>query len=534
MSTVDDPVFDISNDYSSNKKPFNVDSSSSTSSIYDFDVRLDSNEYNIYVIFISILLLLWFLRSLRKFFRMLRVRTSLRGGTLVFIRAIGSSLRIFDGVTYSHSSSILNTRQANPPSLVLSLVMPISIKDIKLVSNKVFSMELVTSVPVVVWVVSNFHTTTYKDVYQNKHSSTSSNSNSNNNSNTKDVISIIDELNRVRRSSSSLSSELHGSDDNDSSSSSSSSSSRVIINTLGYHNITLNLPKTTSNTTYSSTSNATSASNDTNDIEKGLELTTRNTDSCSSSSSSSSSTIAVFIFPLAQIEESICTIPSTNTTISSNKMNNNINATTTTTTNTITNTTTDDISRKSISSSPPYSIINNTNFTRFDYAIQTITYDSIMKVMTPSDLLVFDTSKVMYSAMEIYGGNTTLKSTSNTINNTSNYSNNNISSSSSINDDIMISNPLANNTIDKSSTTTITSNNNNNGNISSDECVVCLTESVQVVLIPCRHMCVCAECLVHIDKCPTCRAPFEQHLKIHKEFSLKNNNTRSNYKSNTL
>ncbi len=53
-----------------------------------------------------------------------------------------------------------------------------------------------------------------------------------------------------------------------------------------------------------------------------------------------------------------------------------------------------------------------------------------------------------------------------------------------------------------------------------DDCVICLSEQKQVFLLPCRHLCVCKGCLVHIDKCPVCRANFEEYISIDR--NLKN------------
>jgi len=50
-----------------------------------------------------------------------------------------------------------------------------------------------------------------------------------------------------------------------------------------------------------------------------------------------------------------------------------------------------------------------------------------------------------------------------------------------------------------------------------DECVVCLEASKEVLLLPCRHMCVCSTCLTHIDKCPVCRATFEEYIQMLRE-----------------
>lgn len=46
----------------------------------------------------------------------------------------------------------------------------------------------------------------------------------------------------------------------------------------------------------------------------------------------------------------------------------------------------------------------------------------------------------------------------------------------------------------------------------SEECVVCLTEPKDTILLPCRHLCVCRHCFRQIDKCPVCRTPFETYM----------------------
>lgn len=45
-----------------------------------------------------------------------------------------------------------------------------------------------------------------------------------------------------------------------------------------------------------------------------------------------------------------------------------------------------------------------------------------------------------------------------------------------------------------------------------DECVVCLSQPRVVILLPCRHLCLCLECLGQVDKCPTCRASISEYL----------------------
>jgi len=38
------------------------------------------------------------------------------------------------------------------------------------------------------------------------------------------------------------------------------------------------------------------------------------------------------------------------------------------------------------------------------------------------------------------------------------------------------------------------------------ECTVCLTDPKDVILFPCRHACVCHQCLKNVRKCPVCRS----------------------------
>lgn len=53
------------------------------------------------------------------------------------------------------------------------------------------------------------------------------------------------------------------------------------------------------------------------------------------------------------------------------------------------------------------------------------------------------------------------------------------------------------------------------GDLSKDstgECVICLEGSLSVILLPCRHLCVCRVCLQEIDKCPICRRAFSTYV----------------------
>uniref|UniRef100_A0A182SCC4 RING-type domain-containing protein n=1 Tax=Anopheles maculatus TaxID=74869 RepID=A0A182SCC4_9DIPT len=46
------------------------------------------------------------------------------------------------------------------------------------------------------------------------------------------------------------------------------------------------------------------------------------------------------------------------------------------------------------------------------------------------------------------------------------------------------------------------------------ECVVCMEQLVQVIFIPCGHMCCCSGCHTEINDCPMCRAYIERKIKV--------------------
>lgn len=46
------------------------------------------------------------------------------------------------------------------------------------------------------------------------------------------------------------------------------------------------------------------------------------------------------------------------------------------------------------------------------------------------------------------------------------------------------------------------------------ECVICMEETVQVIFLPCGHMCCCSGCHTEIRDCPMCRAYIERKIKV--------------------
>lgn len=49
-----------------------------------------------------------------------------------------------------------------------------------------------------------------------------------------------------------------------------------------------------------------------------------------------------------------------------------------------------------------------------------------------------------------------------------------------------------------------------------DECLICLTDTRDTILLPCRHLCICRGCLsqLHTGKCPVCRGPIRGHISL--------------------
>ena len=48
-------------------------------------------------------------------------------------------------------------------------------------------------------------------------------------------------------------------------------------------------------------------------------------------------------------------------------------------------------------------------------------------------------------------------------------------------------------------------------------CVICWNERKNVVLLPCRHLCICLTCNQQLDNdasCPICRKPIENRLEV--------------------
>lgn len=50
--------------------------------------------------------------------------------------------------------------------------------------------------------------------------------------------------------------------------------------------------------------------------------------------------------------------------------------------------------------------------------------------------------------------------------------------------------------------------------VSSAECVICMDDSVQIIFVPCGHMCCCCNCQIELVDCPICRAIIEKKIRV--------------------
>jgi len=48
----------------------------------------------------------------------------------------------------------------------------------------------------------------------------------------------------------------------------------------------------------------------------------------------------------------------------------------------------------------------------------------------------------------------------------------------------------------------------------SSSCVVCMEKEKKVLLLPCKHLCLCEDCSVDVNSCPLCRVLIKQKTTV--------------------
>ncbi len=123
---------------------------------------------------VCILLLLWFLKALKRFIRVLTVRVHfLRGdgNDMIEIQGLGSYLMYFDEVSRIHTSAIVHTRQTKPAILMSTNFVPITLHYMRFISSNhqnssTLEISLQTPVAGKLMLLSHFDVNHFKQAIQ--------------------------------------------------------------------------------------------------------------------------------------------------------------------------------------------------------------------------------------------------------------------------------------------------------------------------------------------------------------------------------
>lgn len=148
-----------------------------------------------------------------------------------------------------------------------------------------------------------------------------------------------------------------------------------------------------------------------------------------------------------------------------------------------------------------------------------------------SEMFLFDLNNQLYSSQEIFGLGPSAASPPATASEVRKTELLDLGGSSSSSDAPPSSPTDASKASAASTSASAASAVANGGKYVAEDCVVCLTDPKEIALLPCRsaakllhltiidsvicrHLCVCVGCLIYIDKCPVCRAAFEEYVVI--------------------
>mgnify|MGYP005993375531 CR=1 FL=1 len=101
-----------------------------------FSVVIPYQFYNLVMVFVTILALLWGMVAVKRFYRMLRIRSAVLTDRIIQIRGMGSYLTYFDGATRTHMDAVVHTRQSMPPVSMAALPVTAVSKNAFLVGYK--------------------------------------------------------------------------------------------------------------------------------------------------------------------------------------------------------------------------------------------------------------------------------------------------------------------------------------------------------------------------------------------------------------
>lgn len=438
------------------------------------NVRLSVPEFNLYILSVCILLILWLMRSMKRLYRVLRVRAGILTGRIVHIRALGSSLSYFDGATQSHIDALVHTRQACPPLKISSLHVPFLIQSINIskVSKESvdFEVSIWVSCKCKVWIGGNFIKHEFKRAFTNRNDTA--------------MATSFDKSNDVTSATSGVSG-MH------------LSKVYEVMNKFNNNEECIGFIVDNNNSTAGQKITFTVPIINLHANPVALQ-----------NESSQLFAFGLFIVPFSYTKGSkssgFGSYANTKSSMSSSNAFNVLHSI-----NDKRVTETDSGNKASLrhrsssgNSSPLQS--SSSSSSSIEFAVNVINCDVSVLGPTSTETLLFLESGDVYTIEEIFGMNNVLtqqeSATAAAVSNESNRPSQYTSSN----------NELDYKTTNFSKVVPISTG------IQQDDCVICLTEPQQVLLLPCRHMCVCRSCLPKIGngKCPVCRAHFDEYMAM--------------------
>lgn len=526
-----------------------------------WDIRIPWQLYNTLSIFIAALLLLWLIHAIRRFYKVLNLRIAVLSARLVQVRGLGSYLEYFSSATASHVNHMIHTRQVEPPTQVRSLYIPFSLHSVKIqrsFKGVIFELDLWCGVPCRILILSRLSLDVLK-----RRAAMNSFEMSNSESNERDNKNILFATSQEKPASISP---THAASKRVSPGTSSAAAGsmhrsgikwvdrlrqRVPDNKTHFLQrsgccawasasqdvaagaSTLKMTVEAEIPLYAAAASlARTKSSNQNEGEEGLRdsvpapsvapaLDSEDSitlivqgDSRETTSGQSADEIVSFGILIIPMETSARPMYKSNMLpphLAAGQYADSMTPSTsdgspTSLTNSLTEL---NLHSKSNDSNPHHdSYVSDSELAMLEFGLVVIA--APVKSMLPSGAAANDNNETaqdstpliptefimsanggtLYSAVEIFGLNSPQH--------TQGFLGAALTSPEKLKREATAASPSS-------------------GLRGDDECVVCLENSKEILLLPCRHMCICSTCLTQIDKCPVCRSPFEEYIAMLKE-----------------
>lgn len=127
--------------------------------------------FNFMAIIVSTAVLLWFARALKRFARIIAVRSAAIDDSIVHVRGVGHTLIVFEGAPRRHLEAIIHTRPTMPPSQMNVLYHPYIIRnaEIKAMVNRegyYVDLHIWVASQTLVLVLSNIKVNLFKETFK--------------------------------------------------------------------------------------------------------------------------------------------------------------------------------------------------------------------------------------------------------------------------------------------------------------------------------------------------------------------------------